>query len=521
MAKGSYTSIVVWGRNHPQTVGIFLLLSALLVVALVRLQQFSINSAPPGSDGGQWLAFGHQLFNGEQIKAGFQYYPPLFPFLVRVIALNDGLLTLKLLGIIASVLVCVPIYLLLRTALHPWAAAIVSVAPALTPYKTEVLNFGGYPQLLGTSFLILTLFLLLNGLNTGRRIWFMGAAVAAAATANSNVLPALVLAISSVLVLLMWSYRLWQKGGPVLYARLRYAVLWWIVPSVILCVPLFGTYLAYLSPDTGRLGNPQELSLLDIAHSLGSAWLLEFVLWSSIFFIAVVSLALNRRVVLAGGPVLVTATTVVLASGSIGLLIFRELRFGEYIEIGLVLLIGLLLNMLGSFLSVTPVKRYLLPITLTVAIVVVSVIGVIGYRRFIIAYNWYNVVDASVLPAMEWLRDNRIPGAKVAATGALRGNNYGWWIEGYAHMPTYMAGDTFLFFHSEEHAQVELAWRLVMEDSPPTEIGAISDEESIRYLFLDKHVLQRPLGHFIQAGFINRFENETIVIMERDAGQSR
>ncbi|MDP6782523.1 MAG: hypothetical protein QGG56_02975 [Dehalococcoidia bacterium] len=222
-----------------------------------------------------------------------------------------------------------------------------------------------------------------------------------------------------------------------------------------------------------------------------------------------------------GSPILVTATVVVLASGFMGLLIFRELRFGEYIEIGLVLLIGLLLNRLGSFLSRTAVKQYLIPITLAVAIVVVSVIGCIGYRRFMIAYNWYHVVDSSVMPAMEWLRDNRISGAKVTATGTHSGHNYGWWLEGYAHMPTYTAVDPLLFINAEERAQVALAWRLVMGDSSTPEIEAMADEEGIRYLFLDKRVLQRPLGRFIEAGFVNRFENETIVIMERDAGPIR
>lgn len=490
------------------------------MVAAVRLLQFNINSAPPGSDGGQWLAFGHQLFGGEQVKAGFQTYPPLFPFLVRILSFDDGLLTLKLLGIGSLILVCVPVYLLLRTALYPWLAAILSITTAMVPYQNEVLSFGGYPQLLGTSFLLLTIFLLLNGLNTGQRIWFLGAAMATAATASSNVLPTMVLAMSSSLIFLMWSYKLWQKGKPVFYARLRSAVLWWIVPSVILCLPFSGIYIAYFSSAERSPANPQALTLLDITHWLSSAWLWEFVLWSSIFCIAVVSFLLRWRTTFSRNHILVTAAIVVLASGFMGLFILRELRFGAYIEIGMVLIIGLLLNMLISFLSRPALRQYLFSITLIIVIVVVSVIGGIGYRRFIIAYYWYDVVDASVFPAMEWLRDNRISGARVAATGAYHGHNYGWWIEGYAFMPTYMAGDAFLFISAEERNHVALAYHLLMEDISPEEIRAITKAEGIQFFFLDKRVLPHSLDSFVKAGFVQVFNTDSIVIMSNSYSTS-
>jgi len=153
-------------------------------------------------------------------------------------------------------------------------------------------------------------------------------------------------------------------------------------------------------------------------------------------------------------------------------------------------------------------------LTLAFVLGFVSVVGSVGYRRLEIAYDWYEVVDNRVLVALDWLRNNGDTGTRVVATGTERGHNYGWWIEGYANLPTYMAGDPFLFFSTEERAQVALAQRLLILDTPTEEIQALAEKNDIKFLFLDKRVLQRTLGDLGKAGFVKCFENDVIVIME-------
>jgi len=145
----------------------------------------------------------------------------------------------------------------------------------------------------------------------------------------------------------------------------------------------------------------------------------------------------------------------------------------------------------------------------------VLAVGTVGHHRFLIAYDWYEVVDTPVLAALDWLRYNEDPEAIVVTTGTERGHNYGWWIEGYAHHPAYMAGDPFLFFNTEERAQVALAQSLLLLETPPQEIRVLAERNNIRFLFLDKRVFQRTLGDLVEAGFIKCFENDVIVIMRR------
>ena len=83
-------------------------------------------------------------------------------------------------------------------------------------------------------------------------------------------------------------------------------------------------------------------------------------------------------------------------------------------------------------------------------------------------------------------------------------------------MKTYAAANPAFFIDKKEHAQIDLANHLLMEDISPVQISNLTEKEDIYFLFLDKRVLQSPLDNFVEAGFLQGFENDTIVVMERD-----
>ena len=62
-----------------------------------------------------------------------------------------------------------------------------------------------------------------------------------------------------------------------------------------------------------------------------------------------------------------------------------------------------------------------------------------------------------------------------------------------------------------------LARRLLAEGTPSEEIEKLSDQEDVRFLFLDKRVVQQSLDNLAEAGFEKQFENGLIIIMEREA----
>ena len=502
----------MWLGEYEERGSIVLLAVLMLLVIILRLFQFGGNTAPPGSDGGQWLAFSHQMFSGERIKAGFESYPPVVPFIMGVTSfVVPPLMALKLVGILASVAVAVPMFLLLRTSLNHWLSAAVAIAMPLAPYHSEVLIFGGYPQLVGTVFLVFAIYFALRGISTGRRLWFLAAGVATSAAVGSNALTALEVVITGSVLLLIWTYKLWRDGADVLVRRLYGALLWWVAPAILISLLFIPAYLGYFSRAERTPANPLNLTLFQIFDWLGSAWQWEFLLWLSV---AAVSIIFIVKATMSRRPVLADASVALAISGLVTLLVLRELRSLHVIEISLLLAIGVL----AAATKTAPWRGLSREVWTTALVVIVLGITVgvatVGARRTVIAYNWYEVVNASVLSSMEWLRVNGLSGDTVVATGAPRGHNYGWWIEGYARLPTYMASDPFLFFNVEEREQVAFAQRLLFGETTPDQMRALANSEGVRFLFLDKSMLKRPIWDFVEAGFVSRYENDRIVVLE-------
>jgi len=352
------------------------------------------------------------------------------------------------------------------------------------------------------------------GFNTGRRGWFLGASVAASATIGSNVLPALLLVIASGLIVLLFIYKMRHESKNMLFRCFRTAFLWWFLPSVILSLPFSNVYFAYISTAVSSLASPTHLTAMEIAGWANSAWLLEVILWAGIASVAGFFLFLLGRPFFDKHVLLTDVAVALLSATCFGFLLMRDIRFLGFFEICFILILGFIPGMLDSILTYLKARRFMGKLILIFVLSIVLVIGTVGHRRLLIAYDWYHVINTPVLTAFDWLHDNADEGSIVVATGADRGHNYGWWIEGYAHLPTYMAGDRSLFFSPEERTQVELARRILMLDIPPDEIRVLVGQYNIRFLFLDKKYLQKTLIDMHKAGFVERFENDAILIME-------
>ncbi|MBI4219367.1 MAG: hypothetical protein HY682_04420, partial [Chloroflexi bacterium] len=227
--------------------GLLVLALVLGAAALFRWTLFRPNVAPPGSDGGQWLAFGYQLLGGERIKAGFESYPPLVPFIVGVAArILPPLITLKLVGVASATLISIALYPLVRVWLGPRMSGIMAGAVAFAPYQSEILMFGGYPQLAGTGLSVFTLFFLALALDRRRRGLFVLAGILAAATVAAHLLAAVQLGIALpvVLGLHLWSVR---RDRAAVTGAIRQFLMWTAAPAALLALPVLPSYSEYLT----------------------------------------------------------------------------------------------------------------------------------------------------------------------------------------------------------------------------------------------------------------------------------
>ena len=119
-----------------------------------------------------------------------------------------------------------------------------------------------------------------------------------------------------------------------------------------------------------------------------------------------------------------------------------------------------------------------------IIVTVLSGVTLFGHQRAERAFNYYRVVDGQVLAALDWLRDQGAPGDRVIANETPRGGILGWWVEGYARLPTYLAVDTRWFSFRDERSQAEIAHRFLSADTGPEELGRLAETHQIKFLLL-------------------------------------
>ena len=278
-----------------ERVGLILLATGLLAVVAYRWVQFAPYAAPPGSDGGQWLAFAHYLRTGENVRAGIDVYPPLVPFLTWMLSnVVTPMAALKLIGIVASVAIAAPVYLLLRMELSPLKAAAFALVLSIAPYHSEVLSFGGYPQLLGTSLALATLFLLLYWWKTGRKLWLLLAVGTTVLGVATHVLATFAIVATAATAAVVISSR---GDFRATIQRYRTALLWWALPVAVVSLPFASAYGVYLFAADRIPSNIYSLSLAQMLRWFSGSWRWEFTFWivGAVATLAVAGYIVRRR----------------------------------------------------------------------------------------------------------------------------------------------------------------------------------------------------------------------------------
>ncbi len=508
--KVRWLSVVKYSSSS--TGSIVLLAVLLLTCALYRWFMWGVEMAPPGSDGGNWLAFSMELF-GEKAKAASAVYPPLFPGLVKfTILFMPPLVTLKVLGLMTTVLVSIPAYLLLRTTLNPLPAALLAASFPLLDYHNDVLAWGGYPQLLGAAFLMASIYTLRKGLETGRVRLFIMAALGVALTVATHTLAALQLAIALGALLLIYFYEYRSTTRLLPQRRLVKVLRLWVGVTVVLLLVIIPVYIKTLALLTENPFNSQQFHILEFFRNYDS-WRPGNIIWLEI---AAVSIPFTAWAVIARRRYFLADVVVALSvSAVLTFVVIQEIRSAHLLQIGLFLSVGLLIKLAYSEATVWLAhfsRQIIFYLAIAFLTIVVSGVLMFGVFRAQQATQWYRVVDTPVLTALNWLRDNGAPGDRVVAGETPNGGIIGWWVEGYAKLPVYFAVEKRWLSFDEEREQAEIAHRFLALDAEPAELRQLVERHRIRFLLFHKETLVDPLPDLTQAGFINSFENETMII---------
>jgi 7-cyano-7-deazaguanine synthase in queuosine biosynthesis len=172
-----------WNFINQKTSGkielVLLSLSILIPMAYVTII-FSQRSLPWWSDPGEWLMYANAIkstiekafgVNNPTVeqglypmwKIGAWQYPPLLFFIILLLEIFlDPIITLKILGIVFFSLQPLPIFLIAKKITKKPIPALITAYASVMPIYSEMLGWGGYPNLLGLILLALTFYMIIK-----------------------------------------------------------------------------------------------------------------------------------------------------------------------------------------------------------------------------------------------------------------------------------------------------------------------------------------------------------------------
>lgn len=491
-------------------------LAVALLPAAIRLGVLLAydGAAPPGSDGGNWLAFSKELFGG-QVKAAEAAYPPVFPFFLWIGGhFTQELLALKLLSLASALAVGGAVYLVARNSIGNWPAAALAAGASSHPYAMEMLAWGGSPQLLGTAFLLVATYLWVRGITDTNALSLVGAALVGTVAAATQQLVAVELVLAASLGTALVLTRKVMSGDREGAARSLAEVRRVTVLLIVLALALAPFYYKIVTNLAGDPSNPLEMSLFDSLLRIGR-WHGDDWIWAFGFVLVFPGSAyLAAR----GDKTAVTSTALCVSAGLV-LIVTQEVRAVHLLETGLLLgsapIAALCVRRFAPGAVRWRTVRRALRTAVPVCLVGTSLLlAGQGLRAASADFSWYRVIDRPTLEALDWIRSHRVAGEFAVAGENERGGLYGWWVEGYALQPTYLAIEDRWLSYRQEVAQAAFARQLTSPVRTPAEIADMAARCRVRHVLVDTDRDAGLRSRLSGAGFSSAFESGNMAVLE-------
>ncbi len=418
--------------NLRRRLPLIVLLAALAAIAIARYLAVR-QHIDMGPDIANYLSTMNTFFGNDVAGTGL-LRPPLIALPLKALALVFGDLTgARLLGVLVSVAIGLPFYLIVRRMSHPWMAVAATVLFVLTPAYAKMLSWG-YITMFGLFFTMLAAYFFVSILDSPARHNVILAGLCASLVLGFHQLTAAffvpLLAVLVLGLVLLDRDRLRRSVRPFTAA---------LVLAVLLSLPYLPVYLHLLDMQSSQGGEAgmSAAPFLLFASGIGltgSVWLM----------VPALALAAGSLVWLQrydrGMAILLGA----LLAFSLALTVFTlpppfvELnrRAQYFLYVPLWASAAFALSLLWSWrpAALRGLRRRI-P-ALAAAVIVLSLItsmAVASQMELRQGLDYYSYLDGDRLAAVQWIKQST-PGE---ATVAAYPENLGWWIQGIGHRATY------------------------------------------------------------------------------------
>jgi hypothetical protein len=436
------------------------LVDVLLIVAAVVVLHLSVSGPiPSGGDGGNWLALARELRGEAVMSADVTYEPVFIGLLAALIPLLGPLGALVVGAIFAEVVLLIAVYVTAR-GLGRWPALLSVGVVMLLGYRLEAYAWGAYPQMLGLGLGLLTMWSLLWFVDGRRRAFLVAAVVGGLLTFLTHKLVAglLLAGIPAAAAHLYWQRRwtgalLRRAGiGVGVFALLGAGFVWsW-----------WSSTAEGVEPTLNPLG-------LTLAEQVSRVFLGSEVPWIVLGILALIGLGMRSWP--RSQALLAAAGFGWLASSVAAFVVTGEARTLIQAQVALVpVAMAFARRRLGGA-HVKPRRSVAFATTVALAALYGS-LAITGLSSYEQSADWYRVVGRTELSALDELASIADDDALAVSSRGPNGNPIGWWVQGYAGIPTYTSVDLGFLAFPDEREQSQTA-AVLFDDSPERAAGVL------------------------------------------------
>jgi hypothetical protein len=436
----------------------------LIVVVSFAVYFIGLNryKAPPGCDYGNYLTQ-VEILRGNDLRGwGLRHNPVFFVLLDVFLAFFEEFTALKVVASLVFAVVAVPFFLLARKLSDSNLVAVICTwLFAFFISNSEMISWGGNPNMLGFFFMLFTLLFFVDLMKEPSKKSLLLSGFFLSLVVGTHILVAIYLVFSFLIFLIATT---WANKG-ISKVRIKSLFLM-ILIAVVFSLPYVSFYLSFFSNSSKGMVELTLLSMqmpqlsFDSILAIGEYW--PFFIVAIVFVLGLFALSNYIKAEHRNNGLLLCS--LFLSPLVLALITDQPIRWVYFVPIPLTLCFGIYLRDL--FFDIKHSKT-------TVRLLAICFIAIIGFQTTVMmvvhlrsATQVYQFIENDEIQMLNWIKENTAPTAILATSGHPKGdiggggNSYSWWIEGYCNRVCICSGDLKYYSYQSERDQVRIANRI-------------------------------------------------------------
>jgi len=437
------------------------------IVVSFAINFTSLNSyiAPPGPDYGNYLTQVSIINGHDIIGLGLRYNPIFYVLLDPFLTLFDELTALKIVASIVFSVAVIPFFLLAKKLSHSYLAALItSWTFVFFEGYSEMIAWGGNPNFLGFSFMLLTLFFIINSFEQPSKKYILLSGLSLSLVIGTHFLVTAFVFLLFFIFFIMTMFLNRENFG-----RIAKALLYIIGVSAVFSLPYIPVYNAFAQYSSSGLVGFNFLQGVNAAIA-GLEWMFRDQTLIIITMAALGILALWAHAKENRNEVSILCGLFILPF-ILGILTEDPDRWFYFLPIPVMLSFAVFLgDIFAAIKHVKSVRTRKVTLLLTSCfILAIIVIGTIfSVNRLEGAINYYQSIGNDEIQALNWVKENTAANATFSTSGPNKviggdwapGNSYSWWIEGISQRKCFGTGFPTWYTYEDERSEAIMANRI-------------------------------------------------------------